>query len=172
MSGTLLVLGTGSLRRRQRRRGRDSSFSFGICLSKEQKINIPNKKKPTFFQSKKYKNKKKPAPLFFNQLWIDFKTLNAFLLEKGRAGLFSFFGLVSVQRVGFIFSDNYLDSQKCLISPRKLGFQKPVFLAKKTGFRRQPERELAGELRRSLMPVKVFLNRDIWDFFDPLIFWN
>ena len=38
-------------------------------------------------------------------------------------------GVVSVRKVGFIFSDNYVDcdTQKCLISPQKLGFQRPGF---------------------------------------------
>ena len=36
-----------------------------------------------------------------------------FYYKKEEPVFFSFFGLVSVQRVGFIFSDNYLDTQKC-----------------------------------------------------------
>ena len=44
---------------------------------------------------------------------------------------------MSVQRVGFFFSGIYLDTQKCLISPRKLGQSAlidPFFLLRKPAF--------------------------------------
>ena len=97
-----------------------------------------------------WKKKKTNSPVFFNQCWIDF---NIFWLQELKKPSF-FFGLVSVQKVGFFNSGVYLDTQKCLISPQKLGLQRLGFFPEKNQASATAwERAGWGAKEESLTPI-------------------